>query len=113
MDRSECVKSQELMVRLNLLPTQMLSLEQFLYSKFRNTGAVFLQTSHGLANSGDGEQLEIEIPSILPVMSILIQNRQMYPVIGHGIWKKSEPTRAILKGEGDEEYKNNFGYFFI
>ena len=92
MDHSECMKSQELMLRLNQLPTQMLSLEQFPYSKFRNVGVVFLQTSLGLAiilpNPGDGEQSGIKIPSILPVMYILIQSRQMYPVRGHGMEEK-------------------------
>ena len=80
------------MLRLNQLPTQMLSLEQFLYSKFRNVGVVFLQTSLGLAitlsNPGDGEQSGIEIPSILQVMYILIQSRQMYPVIGKDMEEK-------------------------
>ena len=59
----------------------MLSLEHFLYSKFQNVGAVFLQTSLGLAitlsNSEDVEQTGKEFPSILQVMSILAQSRQM------------------------------------
>ena len=80
------------MLRLNPLPTQMLSLEQFLYNKFQNVGTVFLQTSLDLTitlpNPGDREQLGIEIPSILQVTSILILSRQMYPVIGHGMEEK-------------------------
>ena len=94
MDHSECMKSQELMLRLNQLPTQMLSLEQFLYSKFRNVGVVFLQTSLGLAitlsNPGDGEQSGIEIPSILQVMYILTSDSKKFSILKKGIGIEGE-----------------------
>ena len=91
MDHSEYMKSQELMLKLNQLPLQMLSPEQFLYSKFRNVGAVFLQTSLGLVitlpNPEDGEQSGNKNPSILQ-MSILTQSRQIHLAIGHSMEEK-------------------------
>ena len=67
----------------------MLSLKQFLYSNLQNVGVVFLQTSLGLSitlpNLEDGKQSGNEFPSILQVMSIQAQNRQMHLVIGHSM----------------------------
>ena len=79
----------------------MLSLEHFLYSKFQNVGAVFLQTSLGLAitlpNPEDVEQSGKEFPSILQVMSILAQSRQMHLFIGHSMEEKLTHLRDFKR----------------
>ena len=44
------------------------------------------------------EQSGNEFPSILQVMSILTQGRQMYLVIGHGMKKRSHPSNFKMEG---------------
>ena len=53
---------------------------------------------HKLPNPEDGEQSGNKFPSIPQVMSILIQSRQMYLVIGHGMEEKSTHLSDFKRG---------------
>ena len=99
MDRSEFMKLQVLMSKLNQLLILMLSLEHSHYNKCPNVRAVLPQISLGLAiislNPENGEKSGNEIPEILHVVLILTWSRQVYLAIGHDM-------------EGQCTYPSNF-----